>query len=48
MNVIMDIPSAANGAKIRSSAAPIRKHRLKGISGKSGVAEGARVPDKMW
>lgn len=48
MNGTMDMLSVANGAKKKSSAAPIRRHRLKSISGKFDVAEGTKVPDNAW
>lgn len=48
MNESTDMPSVVNGAKTKSFAAPIRKHRLNGISGKSGVAEVLKVPDDTW
>ena len=48
MNGITDMLSAVNGVKKKSSAAPIRMHRPKSISGKFGVAGGAKVPDDTW
>lgn len=38
-----DMPSVVSGATKKSSAAPIRKRRLKSIFGKSGAAEGRKV-----
>lgn len=48
MNGITDMLSVVNGVKKESSVAPIRKHRLKSISGMSDVAEEAKVPDDTW
>lgn len=48
MNGTTDMPSVVNGAKTKSFVALIRKLRLNGVFGKSGVAEVLKVPDDTW